>query len=178
MNIEKFKVTLLRNYVDLMMSIDRDDNSKDIVRLNELKTIMFSLYQNISSYIDFNYGFLGAVIKLSEEECDFSELMKIPMDDIEEKPKGYVYVISYDGMTKIGISVNPKTRISSIQTANPILFQEYYVSESTEMYQEIEKEMHTFFNGKKIKGEWFDIKFKEAVDRLRILEVEIKKSSR
>lgn len=90
------------------------------------------------------------------------------------KTKGYVYILETDGCTKIGKSVNPEKRIETIRTTSGRHIKRVAFSEPCNNYSKIENEMHKLFKDKRIVGEWFDIKFDDAVKALKSFELDIK----
>ena len=74
---------------------------------------------------------------------------------------GYIYFIKDNlGHIKIGVAQNVKTRLSSLQTANPMQLELYQVFkvENINVAHRIEQRLHSHFRDYRIKGEWFDEK--------------------
>lgn len=73
---------------------------------------------------------------------------------------GYLYLISESpaGPVKVGVSVNPASRLSSLQTGNPrpLKVLASYRFPVSEVY-EVEKMFHFDFIHSAILGEWFDL---------------------
>lgn len=78
--------------------------------------------------------------------------------------KGHVYILrSEEGPVKIGISLKPEKRINEVGLASGREFVEVYVSPPLENYAELEKIMHFHFREVRLPGEWFAVKFEDAV---------------
>jgi len=71
-----------------------------------------------------------------------------------------LYIITDGKYYKIWFSSNIDKRLLQIQTwnSNKIKFVKWY---QTKYAHRIEKELHTIFRNKKIKGEWFDLNLKD-----------------
>lgn len=83
----------------------------------------------------------------------------------DEENSGNIYIIQKKNkLVKIGISKNPKQRISAIETHNGEKSINIFISEKLKNYMEIEKLMHTYFKEFRVLGEWFNIDFDEAVE--------------
>lgn len=83
--------------------------------------------------------------------------------NIKSNSKGYVYFIrtKRDNSIKIGLSINLNSRLNSLKTGfSDGLYLIGYIYSSD--FKEIEKEAHIYFNKKRLQGEWFNIKSKEA----------------
>lgn len=85
----------------------------------------------------------------------------------------YVYVIGPmqgQGAVKIGVALSPKKRLKALQTGHPEALKLHYaypVPVGTEL--KIERQCHEHFRASRIKGEWFQIDPKDAVDLVRTL---------
>ena len=80
-----------------------------------------------------------------------------------ETVRRQVYVIKSDGgYTKIGISVNPEKRVSSLQTGNPNDLVLLAASEFTKAKQK-EQELHRRYEQQRQNGEWFDLPEEEVI---------------
>ena len=80
---------------------------------------------------------------------------------------GYVYILDAGNAVKIGKSINPKTRIASIENEIGKKMLRYFASPDCSNYSDIEKAMHEIFADQCIEGEWFNIEFDEAVNILQ-----------
>lgn len=105
---------------------------------------------------------------------EFDVIKKLPNKKLAEygilENIGYIYVIfSEEKICKIGISQNPKVRMSSIKAFEKTRIIKSYVTESCYNSRELESLAHEHFSDKKIKGEWFEIKFDEAVEYVKQL---------
>jgi len=119
-------------------------------------------------YVSIGYPGNKALFKLSEKW----EMWK-PGDIIFSREganknvdaKGHVYVIKKEnGFVKIGVSVNPKIRISGIETTSGEKFSVSWISEQCDNFFEIEQSAHKEFGEYRGVGEWFNIDFNKAVD--------------
>lgn len=83
--------------------------------------------------------------------------------DLEKNPiveKGYVYLaMKNENEIKIGVCVNPKARLGSIQTQGNFKLEDRYISVPIQNKFEIEKLLHREFKSKRLKGEWFNESF-------------------
>ncbi|KAA1057171.1 GIY-YIG nuclease family protein [Azospirillum argentinense] len=76
--------------------------------------------------------------------------------------KTSVYVIAGDtGPVKIGVSINPKNRLSSVQNGHPHKLALRHVVPVAEAYR-IEGAVHAALADKRLNGEWFDVTADEA----------------
>ncbi|MGF2618471.1 GIY-YIG nuclease family protein [Rossellomorea vietnamensis] len=86
----------------------------------------------------------------------------------EPKP-GFIYVIQEEGgFFKIGKSVNPVTRLKTLQTSHPRPLQLVHVIEVEDM-KSIESKLHDLFESKRLSGEWFELT-EEDVEFLKGIE--------
>lgn len=69
--------------------------------------------------------------------------------------RGGLYLIRAGGRYKIGISSNPKKRISSIATSSPFPVEVVHI-EQTDNYANLEKYIHKTFAGNRVHREWFE----------------------
>jgi hypothetical protein len=79
--------------------------------------------------------------------------------EAEQNTPMIVYLLRSGDSTKIGIAKSISNRIKILQTGNPntiTLLCEFKYSTETEC-REIEKHLHTRFNAKHIRGEWYDL---------------------
>jgi len=159
MNVKEFENEILKMYVEFIQDVESRGIVFGMDKLRSLQKTFFSLSVNLGSFIEYSEGLNHAIVKVSEN-------VNVVANE-GDKESGYIYIVSYDDMTKIGISIDPKSRINSLQTSNPKSFENFFVSERTEDYKSIEKQLHDFFNDHRLKGEWFDITFERAVSALR-----------
>jgi hypothetical protein len=80
---------------------------------------------------------------------------------------GFVYVIKSDKYCKIGMSLLPEKRISSIKTSCPHKVEIIRIFETDNMIK-MEKNLHNYFIAYKLRGEWFDLP-EEAIQALRLI---------
>jgi len=80
---------------------------------------------------------------------------------------GYVYVVETEsGKVKIGVSKNPKKRISALQTSTFERLKNVHISNKCFNFMEIEENLHYIFKNERLNGEWFDLQFEDAVNKL------------
>lgn len=84
---------------------------------------------------------------------------------------GVVYIIErHNRLVKIGISVEPRTRIKNIETMLGERLRYIFLSEECINFADIEPVMHWEFAARRKLGEWFDTDFILAVAMLRGFE--------
>lgn len=69
---------------------------------------------------------------------------------------GYVYILGGAGYYKIGLSKDPKQRISSFAPKLPFDTEIVHIIKTNDMYR-LESELHAKFSGKRSNGEWFEL---------------------
>jgi DNA-binding XRE family transcriptional regulator len=70
-------------------------------------------------------------------------------------PAGHVYFATAEnGLTKIGASIKPVSRVSGLAMGSPVGMSLVHVIETDDMAW-LEWRMHTRFKGKRVRGEWF-----------------------
>lgn len=80
-----------------------------------------------------------------------------------EKEK-FIYFISSDELTKIGISEDPQKRIKTLQVGNPIKLE--LMATIGKANRNLESQIHEYFNDERINGEWFRIGLIELIQFL------------
>ena len=75
--------------------------------------------------------------------------------DMEAHKNVYLICNKYLGLTKIGISHNPKKRLVALETCAGVDLELFYHTLPCENSEIIEKEMHRIFKKDKANGEWF-----------------------
>jgi len=82
----------------------------------------------------------------------------------QTKP-GFVYVIkSRDGLSKIGITIDPRERLESLNrqySGDSLEIERLYRVSNMRKY---EKALHEYFSEKRIYGEWFDLSNSDLSD--------------
>lgn len=68
----------------------------------------------------------------------------------------YVYLIKCSIYYKIGYSKNPKNRLKTVKTHNP-LDVKLFATLKTDNYLALEKELHNLFSNKNSRREWFEL---------------------
>ena len=92
---------------------------------------------------------------------------------LKETNGGYVYVLlANDSTVKIGVTINPYKRISQIETASGKEIVDWFISQPCLNYIDIENNLHNHFAKARLKGEWFDIKYNDAVKKLNAIKYE------
>jgi hypothetical protein len=81
--------------------------------------------------------------------------------------KGHVYILeSEEGPVKIGISGDPEKRVREISLASGRRFTRVFISPKVSRNAEIEAMLHQRFKEHRRPGEWFDVRFDDAVGAL------------
>lgn len=107
------------------------------------------------------------VIKMKRKE----ELIKI--ESLKNTKGGYVYILLADDNTvKIGITVHPYKRIGQIETSSGKEIVDWTISNPCLNYADIEVKLHRHFGESRLKGEWFNIKYNDAVKELNDMNFE------
>lgn len=88
-----------------------------------------------------------------EQQINISD--KIVCIGKENEENGYVYLVKLDKHYKIGISINPNDRLKEF-TLLPYPLEEICI-ERVKGYKTIEQELHTIFERKNVRGEWFEL---------------------
>jgi hypothetical protein len=90
---------------------------------------------------------------------------------VKKKPavakKHYLYAISNGQQIKLGMSSNVKSRLKSLQTANPVklvLLWSYYIANTPAEAVKIEKKLHRACKQFHILGEWFTMECIDTVN--------------
>lgn len=76
---------------------------------------------------------------------------------VSKKKKIYLMIDTITGFCKIGISVNPNYRESTLQSEKPSVELIWSSSDIKSNAKEIERELHEQFSDKRIRGEWFNL---------------------
>jgi hypothetical protein len=84
----------------------------------------------------------------------------------------YLYAISDGEMVKVGYSVNPKSRLKTMQVGNPrkieIVWRKYCASSTKEAIKQ-ERKLHRAISGHSIRGEWFSIGAMNRILKWRVM---------
>lgn len=79
------------------------------------------------------------------------------------KHAGYIYVVEFHPKhIKIGMSQNPKSRISALANQSGIFPSRAWLSPACYNFKELEQEMHSIFSANRLIGEYFEIEFDDA----------------
>jgi len=78
---------------------------------------------------------------------------------------GYVYLVHMEGTSfyKIGKSTNVESRIKKIATFLPLEIEVVYSFAVDDMAQ-VEKELHSLYAAKQVRGEWYDLTDAEVLE--------------
>lgn len=83
----------------------------------------------------------------------------------KERVNGHVYIVEREeGLLKIGKSTNPVGRINQISNLGGFEVKNQFISERCGNPYELEAKLHTIFEERNVKGEWFDVPFNEVVN--------------
>lgn len=89
-----------------------------------------------------------------------------------EVKSGHVYIVGlsqHPEYHKLGVALDLRSRIGSIRVHNP--FGAYYVHTAfAKNYLQLESELHTMFEAKKISGEWFLMFHNDVEEAIQYLE--------
>lgn len=86
-------------------------------------------------------------------------------DSITQKAhdkSGFIYMLETNLGLKIGKSRHPMKRTDTILNSVPMKLKSSFISKELFDYTKVEKLMHTLFDGKRMKGEWFDVDMEEV----------------
>jgi hypothetical protein len=88
--------------------------------------------------------------------CDVGKLLAGNMREPEKGCAGFVYVIKDGEFYKIGIAVDPKARITLLQTGNPrkLTLLHYWQSDNP---RKEEAKIHKRLRRFRVSGEWFKL---------------------
>jgi hypothetical protein len=98
------------------------------------------------------------------------ELKKEPYQEEIDKNPQYVYVINNldNGKIKIGMSINPKSRVRGIITGQSIEKYDYKIFEPVRDALAVEKKAHKFLDKYRSIGEWFIMNYEQALDAVEL----------
>lgn len=112
---------------------------------------VFEITDDMYRYVQFVMNEIGR-----RESKTLKEKQKI--EKAKEKRPGFVYLIqSPTGYYKIGRTINPDNRLKTFTVKLPFEV-EYVCVIKTENMFDLEKELHGYFQHKRVNGEWFDLK--------------------
>ena len=107
------------------------------------------------------YGKMGVISKAISESAEYN-WQKGPI-------LGYVYAIeNNNGAVKIGRSVNPQKRTDSIRTQSNGDVKRVFISTPMANYASVERRLHRHFSACRAVGEWFNISFDDAKERIEM----------
>lgn len=87
-----------------------------------------------------------------ELNCQMSNWKSTP----KEKPKGHIYIMECGGKYKIGVSKDIERRRKQLDN-KPFPVTIIYKSPLIKNVYDIEKEIHSVYDEKRIAGEWFEL---------------------
>lgn len=70
--------------------------------------------------------------------------------------RGFIYIVQFGNLCKIGLSVGPQDRLDAIQREQRQSFDFAYVF-PTDDRKRAERILHFFFRANHVKGEWFNL---------------------
>lgn len=73
----------------------------------------------------------------------------------KDRSPSQLYVVSCNGLFKIGVTKDIERRIKTLQTGNAHEIKLEYIEERNQPYK-IERYLHRVFDKHRIKGEWFE----------------------
>jgi len=134
-------------------------NSGDyLMNINEVEEIIKASKKYLKHWKqieidDYNEKLLAQREKEIKDTSKYRELVK--RQKLEREEKRFLYIIhnKRNGLYKIGISINPAFRERTLQSEEP----EIEIIETFKGGFELEKQIHSFFAGKRIRGEWFKL---------------------
>ena len=137
----------------------------DLQEFNEIGVNTDDIFDIVNDFIDqkiiASFEYINEVemfyIVFNFDDLDNRQFQRSESYQPKPKPKKkqYVYLmIDYNtGYHKIGRSKNPKYREKTLQSEKPTI----ELLDKWSAYPETEKELHKHFDGKRIRGEWFDL---------------------
>lgn len=151
---------------------------KDLKEFGELKSHKEKTRGRNSLIFQLNENQIKYLILLMKNSNESNELKKkiIKNEDFlqclqslykHKYTEGYVYAIQKENkLVKIGVSVNPEKRINTIRTHSAEVILNIFISEKTNKYKEIERKIHQMFKKERVMGEWFNVDFQLAKQRI------------
>lgn len=73
-------------------------------------------------------------------------------------PPMFTYIVQCGDSLKFGKSKDPESRVANMQTGNPVQLKIVWC-----WPEDIEDEMHAYFDKRRVRGEWFDVPLDEAI---------------
>jgi len=139
---------------------------------NRIDNILRNIYLLPTKTLEEEYNFLNTnqdnkyVCNRIKKEIDARNKYGLYTEPREINNFGLVYLLKCNKYYKIGITSNINDRLSTIRMSNPykveLIYCEYF-----DDYIKVEKELHTKYLKKRIRGEWFELTKDdvEAIDR-------------
>ena len=98
-------------------------------------------------------------------------------DEGENEPLGWIYLVRADGTDryKIGKSINPTKRLSSLQTSSPYRLSLLAKTQVADMKKE-EAFLHDYFQDNRVTGEWFELtpkRVEEVIWKMEVINVQV-----
>lgn len=93
---------------------------------------------------------------------DKGECLKNNPADLEVKMKSVYVVENENGNVKIGVSNDVELRVGTLSSQGGFKICNLFYTKPCSNAYEIEKNVHQYFSGKRIKGEWFEVDFLTA----------------
>jgi Meiotically up-regulated gene 113 len=116
-------------------------------------------------FLFFGPRFLGIRSGISFGAEDFRKWKRSRHEPSEPMTGGFIYVIRGDhNLIKVGITTNPRARLSSLRTASAFPIDYSYLAAITgNSGAEIEHSVHQLLEQHRCHGEWFDVAPEMAV---------------
>jgi len=112
--------------------------------------------------------------KIIEFSYDKDLLIKhdICFDMISNNNRGFIYIYKTQGLSKIGYSMNVDNRYKKYVTKNPFEVKKVFEIEVNNAY-DIGQKLHRLYKPKRVRGEWFDLTWRDLSDIEFLLRGEI-----
>lgn len=158
-----------------LMKIGESEHLKNYVNYNEACLVIaeYGEWELAEKCLDIAENEISLVDECICEKNHYAhivaaiELMKINKleNDVTPSLKNkYLYVLKFtNGTVKIGITKEKDKRMKAISSASGMDIVKSYFTEKIDRVQDLETELHRFFNEKRLKGEFFNLDFDEAV---------------
>lgn len=120
-------------------------------------------------------GCFGSDKELAEAflKCMMLKEQSIATTQEKRDKSGFVYFLWSDGLCKIGMTNNIKTRVSILTCGNPDIKLIGYIPSSN--MKVLEQRLHERYSKKRHKGEWFNITIKKARETITEFEGTVNK---
>ena len=157
----------------LMRDTDRHGNERYYVRAPGKRKVRLG-------YAPFTPAFMQQYQRIMREKA-VQPLPETISLSYAEADVMYIYVISAaENVVKVGISLNPKARLSHLQIACPTKLKiEHVYAVNIHGAQHLERATHERLSGNLMRGEWFRVPASKAADAIEcvsgIMRIEAKR---